>query len=379
MTKVLTMVKKDYPCKGDVTETYIDIASPYEFKSVRARQSRVKPALYFLQPTAQPLAYEQSSSYGERHFNGVPYKGIAEGRCTKPGSPWSIQYTVEDQRDYYPFNPSLTYVAQFLDLDRFEPWQNKFRDRVADLFINVGEDVVQWRSTVTAYSGLTDAVGHAWRAYKKARKGQFKSSWELAQKSLASAVVGWDFGLAPTLSSLDDSLHRLHELRQDPPWEKIRVFQTVSDSKRYSNGNSYTLIRGTRVRKYVFYAKKTGVNQSIWTMGNPAELAWNLTPFSWVVDYAIGVGDYLTRIGALTGVSISDGTVTEQTLLNGTQFSPMTGWTVKTPAMANYRSHVRSVILSNQIPSPKMDWWKFEPRWNNLADTVSVWRQMKLK
>lgn len=369
---------RDYPCKGEWLDVYETVPTPQTYVGQRARSSRVKPALYFLSPTAQPLVYTTNMVYGRRQDTGTPYPETVSGACTKPGQPWSHVRTLEERYDSYPLYPSVTSLAAYLNLDRFEPWQNKVRDRVADMFVNVGEDVVQWKQTVTGYQAFTQSAGDAWRAYKAARRGRFKSAWELAQKSAAGSVLGWDFGVAPTLGSIHDSIQKLKELRENPPWEKISVFQTASDSKRVGlGGEAYSLIRGTKTRRYTFYARKTGVNQTVWTLGNPLELAWNLTPFSWVVDYAIGVGDYLTRLGALSGVTLSDGSVSEKTFYNATQFSPSGVWKVMSPATGTYESHVRSVILSGSIPSPKMDWWKFDPRWNNLADTVAVWTQIR--
>lgn len=380
MARLLEYRYKDFPCIGSTLDVYRDVATPSTYVGQRARSSRVKPTLYFLSPTAQPLVYTTRSDYGIRDYTGTPYKETVSGpgaSCAS-GHPWSWQRTCEERYDFYPLYPSTLSLSAYLDFNQFEPWQNRVRDRVADMFVNVGEDVVQWKQTVTGYQAFTKSAGDAWRAYKAARKGRFKSAWELAQKSAAGAVLGWDFGVAPTLGSIHDSIQKLKELRENPPWEKISVFQTASDSKRVSlGGESYSLIRGTKTRRYTFYARKTGVNQTVWTLGNPLELAWNLTPFSWVVDYAIGVGDYLTRLGALSGVTISDGSVAEKTFLSATQFSPSGVWKVITPATGTYESHVRSVILSSAIPSPKMDWWKFDPRWNNLADTVAVWTQIR--
>lgn len=46
-------------------------------------------------------------------------------------------------------------------------------------------------------------------------------------------------------------------------------------------------------------------------LNNPSLIAWELVPYSFVVDWFLPVGDYLERLGAFSGLKFSDYSYTE--------------------------------------------------------------------
>jgi hypothetical protein len=48
-------------------------------------------------------------------------------------------------------------------------------------------------------------------------------------------------------------------------------------------------------------------------LSNPAALAWELVPYSFVVDWMIPVGDYLSSLDAVNGLTFRRGTLSRST------------------------------------------------------------------
>ena len=56
-------------------------------------------------------------------------------------------------------------------------------------------------------------------------------------------------------------------------------------------------------------------NWTQWGMTNPASVAWELTQFSWLVDYAFQVGDWLESLMASTGTVPLGGSISRMSKL----------------------------------------------------------------
>lgn len=52
-------------------------------------------------------------------------------------------------------------------------------------------------------------------------------------------------------------------------------------------------------------------------LSNPLILAWELVPYSFVVDWFVGVGSYLNNLDATIGLQFNSGTKTLQSSLHG--------------------------------------------------------------
>jgi hypothetical protein len=157
---------------------------------------------------------------------------------------------------------------------------------------------------------------------KAVRKGRFKAAFNhlaYGRKSgpqLGDISAAWLFGqfaLGPALSDLVKGLTALpDELMRDLV---VRVVAFDSDVNRYSWEETFTsldlAISGYNRRKVkaVGYIKLLP-NWKSYTWGNPLEAIWEGIPLSFVFDYMLNVGDYLSSLDALDGVQVMGGTVT---------------------------------------------------------------------
>jgi hypothetical protein len=60
---------------------------------------------------------------------------------------------------------------------------------------------------------------------------------------------------------------------------------------------------------------------------NPVALAWEVTPFSFLADYCVGLGSWLNRLDATLGKEFIGGSVTRFENFNGTSYTSFGGTT----------------------------------------------------
>lgn len=145
-------------------------------------------------------------------------------------------------------------------------------------------------------------------------------------RDIANGYLQWKYGWKPLLGDVYGAAN-----------ESIRVvinkLERIQASARVPEGRTY-------VRKYASYGSSTdvpvertvsegsfsgckiGVSLEIpedsfrldrWTSVNPASIAWELVPYSFVVDWFVDIGSYLRNIetGLLLGASFRSGYVSE--------------------------------------------------------------------
>lgn len=193
----------------------------------------------------------------------------------------------------------------------------------------------------------------AWNDMRKLRFGKW-----LKPKQWAKLHLGYVYGVKPLVEDVVDSAVRLNAYVGFPPRGVIRTSE--SDTGEYLAESPYG---GTRVvvstrtaRAVIVYQNRTG--RQFVHAGNPLSWAWELIPFSFVIDWGIQVGDWLTSLDALRGVSCLGGVVSDNIQRTGVaDYVPSTGgYRCIKPVLYTYRSHVRNTTGS--IPLPRL---RYEP------------------
>jgi hypothetical protein len=107
------------------------------------------------------------------------------------------------------------------------------------------------------------------------------------------------------------------------------------------------------------------------TFGNPLEVAWEVTPFSFIVDWGFNVGDTLSSLDALKGVDNIRGTVTRKrwaTVVD--RYTPSTKPDLVQAGITKYESHQRA--FWNTIPLPPLPSWKPSFSWHRIRNGISL-------
>lgn len=191
--------------------------------------------------------------------------------------------------------------------------------KAGDRKINIGNNLGESRETLKM---LCQSVRTLVRAYKAARKGNFyrvakllKQPRTWARKGSKSIAEGWlsyIYGWKPLMSDIYDSYKLLQEGFKTKPQllhvtRNIGVFEEIRDYWPNAQ-SSYTRSEGHASGKMWFRIADSDINRlSSLGLINPLEVAWEVLPFSFVVDWFVPVGSYLEALSARVGLTFVDG------------------------------------------------------------------------
>lgn len=191
-------------------------------------------------------------------------------------------------------------------------------------------------------------------AYKRFRRKNGRDGW-------AQVPGGWWLEYHFAWSPLLDDIHTGCQMLSDPLWEFTPVTARGSSGERFDRSHprdwrfgeldvtdvkAHVSIRGnTRVtNKNAYLANRMGLI-------NPASVAWEVTPFSWAIDWFLPVSAFLSSYTDSVGWEISRGQLSMKDTANST-------WIVQnewdTPHNNNRPSQAerfqRDLISGLQIP-----------------------------
>lgn len=145
------------------------------------------------------------------------------------------------------------------------------------------------------------------------------------------------YGWRLLLKDIVDALSALHDMRTSGVRQRVKVTATTETAYRSDNNELYTDPMGQNARCRLLYSSEVKERLGLtYTMNyvedtpglstlaqlgitNPMSLAWELIPYSFVADWFIPVGSYLSTMDVYLGKSFSFGTVSkwyERTTMN---------------------------------------------------------------
>lgn len=150
----------------------------------------------------------------------------------------------------------------------------------------------------------------------RVKQGLSKKS---AKKHIASHWLELQYGWKPLVSDIYGAAEAYHKiLSKRPQYGKATSEGTAADSQSwgpYDNGAAkYTEWREEEVTIKMgayFYANgQTTKSLSELGITNPAMVAWELLPWSFVVDWFLPIGSFINNLDATLGVAFSGGYIT---------------------------------------------------------------------
>lgn len=263
--------------------------------------------------------YEKHGVTGNR-VTPTPYMGYG-GVC----NPKSVIYNGPPATSFFDIpNVSPIYYAsvdprgQFGDLINAS-WE-RLVDKVRDGPASLGETIVQ---SGQAFEMIANRFGIMYHAYQALRKGRFAyflrelrtkpmrkhRSW--VRSSVGEASNHWleyYFGWLPLIQDVYDSAHIL--TKTPPSGQSFRgragrnyhrVDANYPEEKSVWNGVDM-VTQGGRFQidnPNLFLLQQVG-------LANPAQLAWNLLPFSFLVDWVFDVSSFIGGYSDMLGLKIVD-------------------------------------------------------------------------
>jgi hypothetical protein len=269
--------------------------------------------------------------------------------------PYYTRYTLCSRTEY-----SFVVETGIPALPHASGWILAIRNKLQDDKVSFAETIGEWREGVgllgSAWNTLKRGAKAARDLLKKRNRRRTLKKWFRAQfgKSPDSPLELLDavsldlsikFGLKPTLNQIWDTLDALGHVAP----RKRRLQVTVPDKASievpgtFGGSLSYEETLSSRCVIWVTY----DLDSSLFTAGNLAESLWAGTSLSFVLDWFIDVGGYLSSFNALKGVSSFTGFVSQKT--NGTGHDVRTmvsGGVISTAGKIEWKSKERLVLTS---------------------------------
>lgn len=361
--------------------SFVNDGGPSEFSSLRlwdvTSQTNAKP---WNSSKIGQHSYKKLSVMNGRYVDGE--RGIY---ILEPYQSLSTNYgRINTGNPVYSSGPILEYDSNAV----FEKALQKLLDEVRGEHSNLAVDLAEARKTIQmvrqalsfkklAKDFFKSVVKH--RSYKKIRPGPTQNQRRL--KYVQDKWLEYRYGWLPLLSSIwsiGDALRKQHYLKYT--YLKARSGsakskKTISGTDNYFDPLEVFEVQGScRVEIGAFFALPTGFQVNDFTSLNPASIAWELVPFSFVADWFVGIGQCLEnwenwftyRNNFISGYVTSSYRETRVYQMSGVwqkdyvyAYSPYEGWYPVTGAYRRWKSQVvastyvqmnRSVLTS--LPAP---------------------------
>lgn len=334
----------------------------YKEQSLRP-MSREKPSSLLQSMTALPLQYRRTTRSGTVVFidETTPGCWVDEPVYGYTGTLKQV-HTLVHNNIVSPFNG-------WLDAP---DWVTPLRNQVNDLSISLGQDLAEYRQTADLFHDTAEFLYDSWQWARKKKRALRR----LNLRDLAAADIIKGFGYDPLIGLIDESINVLNGKLGQPT--HVKLVQTARSQRNGSRidspgteyqGKGHQSITKT-AKVYIRFDRPPPVYQ----LGNAASIAWEVVPWSFLIDYMIPVGDYLSAIDALVDVGGVYGTVTtRRSLYFSTTATDAAGPGVLTqnvPCVRHYESHEREVI--DEIPPPPFPKWKPSASWHKLRHAVAL-------
>lgn len=323
-----------------------------------APSSRPKPTNLIESMTDLPL---QSTSVQEAGLVSTLYE-VTPG-CWTDGPPRLYNGTYRRIAREMPWDQGLgggTWPAP--------DWITPLRNQVNDLSISLGQDLAEYRQTANMFHDAATGMHNAYQWFRKKKR----ALRNVNIGDIAALDIVHGFGVRPLVGLLDDSINMLLGKLSEPT--HVKLVQNAKATDRISASNSSFKTTGymrTNVSAKVYI--KFDRAPPAYQFGNAASIIWEIIPYSFLIDYMIPVGNYLSAIDALIDVGGVYGTVTtrKQSFKQQVKTVPDQGiFLENNPFRATYQSHEREVIHS--IPQPPFPKWKPSASWHKLRHAVAL-------
>lgn len=306
------------------------INARYKTVSFRSKKNRdLKPLAYDM--TFQQWHYGRLQVKDSTTWNGGGNSSFSDYPATSLGTPTLCSYTDRySEMEAILVNKALLKVKD-LKFNLAQAFGER-KQTIAMLESTVMRLVQAGRALKTGnFEGVAKSLGvivhtrKLRRIRKKFRTVTVKNI--VPDSALANLWLEYKFGWLPLLDDIRGAAEALAEFHRDrysvstvTARHKIEL-RAISSTYPYgSTGKTMDLSSGTMNGRITFrFRTNTGILGNTPHMGlsDPALLAWELLPFSFVVDWVIPFGECLSALTATQGVTFLDGFITYWTKRDG--------------------------------------------------------------
>lgn len=301
--------------------------------------------------------------------NPLTDTALAKQSTMRQKSSKILWYNCLTQNTIWCYTPSLTTNNHRFDQYRYTytkqtdtapepPWQNDLLNFISSQRVNLGSSVAEYRQSAGMFKQFAEALHTGYQAIR----GRAPRHLEITPCSVAAADLAYAFGVKPLAEDLFSSIEALR-LKIDPGIYlryDNRSTRSVSTTKPdiYSSGKiiaSDITIRHVKSDSLNVVVKLKSDTRDF-NLGSPITWAWELIPYSFVVDWGIGVGQYLENLDILRSVESIKGTRTrrEQYTHYAKAARPNYAGTVIKGSWHKYSDKSHQRFLQTTIPLPQL-------------------------
>lgn len=266
----------------------------------------------------QPLDYNMTLKrvYGDQYNERITY----------------VYYTpyVHTQSTTYTIGNSAILLSTPGSVSHLSEAGIKARSRLAaqvnGMSMNVGQAFAERGQTASLIGSTISRVTNAALALRRGRLGDFVTSLGLESgkvsakswsrvlktppsKRIANHWVEYQYGWKPLLQDLYGASELLSDRIRNDPWQHSLKSSGKAEEKSYNTVNDggiktqYFSQHSTKARFAAHFKMDSYAQAALSATGlsNPALLAWELLPYSFVVDWFLPVGNYLESLTAFNG------------------------------------------------------------------------------
>lgn len=184
---------------------------------------------------------------------------------------------------------------------------NKALDKMVDISDQAADLLVAFLERQTAIDMVADGLSKIAKVARAIRKkdprlirqvlyGKSSAEKKMILSRPSNIWLGYHFGIVPTIMDIH---HGMGVLTKDAPILDVKAVGRGVDSLVFQDRNWFHDISASTVVK--LGGSVTHVNRNAMLAGQlgftqPLSTAWEMTPFSWFVDYFVNVGDMLSNL-----------------------------------------------------------------------------------
>ena len=192
--------------------------------------------------------------------------------------------------------------------------------KVRDMSVNLLNTFAERQKSIDM---IMDRTTRVYRAYKAAKRGKFRDAASILGvdkrgKKSAKSWLELQYGWLPLLSDIHGGYEFLTG-RRAVKGTLFKVSRTITDndtetiSNQTASWSMHSNVQTKMITKVVlWYTVEYEALAEASKLGllNPLEVAWELTPWSFVVDWFLPIGNVLGALSATSGCSFKGGTLT---------------------------------------------------------------------
>jgi hypothetical protein len=344
-------VNRKFYIRDDVHQSDGIRPTPYWFNDMSTEPERGAgdriSSLTFVRTVSGSRPYDE---YTDDLFTGSSYEGV-------PSSPYSFLSNGNDAERYFPGVPQWVINQASSNL------LDNLLGHKASLAVSLAEGGESVNLLVDTFK----LTGRVVMAILRKRPNEVVKILKdhgdgSIARSIAKGTLAYNLGFRPLygeLSTLRENI--LTSLEQTPPViNGIGRFKTdVPIDSRYKYNHWWSTHTGNHFYEVVYRATLSptpSYAHGLRTLGgvNPLSIAWELTPLSFVIDWFVGIGDFIAQLGSHVDLDFQYGAVSiyqdSKLRFQSDRFKELKIETI--PGEINCKNFERKLLFS--LPWPKI-------------------------